>query len=113
MLTKFVKKNNRFVFAEKIVQVAEKLDNASMINDNSEQTEILAVFEELLKEAEKLKKEIMKYSGTALQEDNFEKICNFYFHFHFFFFSFFNKRNPFYYLSEIISGTQRAKPRTS
>ena len=59
--------------------MAEQLDNACMINDYSEQTEIYAVFEELLKEAERLKKEIMKYSGIPPQEDTLEQIGEFYF----------------------------------
>jgi phage host-nuclease inhibitor protein Gam len=62
--------------AEKIVEVAKKLENATMVNDNSEETEICAIFEEVLKEAEKLKKEIMKYCGTPFESDALEKIGN-------------------------------------
>ena len=98
-------KKNSFVFAEKIVQVAEKLDNACMINDNSEQTEIHAVFEELLKEAERLKKEIMKYSGIPFQEDNLEKIGFFILKI-FIFCLFLIKSILFFFLSEFILGTQ-------
>lgn len=78
--------------------MAEKLDNACMINDNSEQTEIHAVFEELLKEAEKLKKEIMKYSGIPYKEDNLETIGEFYYFFVIFIFARFLIKSIFFFI---------------
>ena len=56
---------NRKVFAEKIVPVALKVDEACMINAKSTQPKIQAVFEELLKEAESLRDEITKYSSKS------------------------------------------------
>lgn len=53
------------------MEVAKNLDNAARDRGSSE-LEIYALFDELLKEAKKLKIEIMKYLGKPIANDDLD-----------------------------------------